>query len=39
MGGRDQSECLVAINRNRWSQSVGAPTQAEVLKKKRKKKK
>jgi hypothetical protein len=25
MGGRDQSECLVAINRNRWSQSVGAP--------------
>jgi hypothetical protein len=26
MGGRDQSERLVAINRNRWSQSAGAPT-------------
>jgi hypothetical protein len=25
MGGRDQSERLVAINRNRWSQSAGAP--------------
>jgi hypothetical protein len=24
MGGRDQSERLVAINRNRWSQSAGA---------------
>jgi hypothetical protein len=27
MGGRDQSERLVAINRNRWSQSAGAPTR------------
>jgi hypothetical protein len=27
MGGRDQSERLVAINRNRWSQSAGAPRQ------------
>jgi len=26
MGGREQSERLVAINRNRWSQSVGART-------------
>jgi hypothetical protein len=25
MGGRDQSEPMVAINRNRWSQSAGAP--------------
>jgi hypothetical protein len=24
MGGRDQSERLVAINRNNWSQSSGA---------------
>jgi hypothetical protein len=24
MGGRDQSERLVAINRNQWSQSAGA---------------
>jgi DNA-binding transcriptional LysR family regulator len=28
MGGRDQSERLVAINRNRWSQSAGAPTES-----------
>src|SRR5258705_8835994 len=27
MGGRNQSERLVAINRNRWSQSAGTPTQ------------
>jgi putative SOS response-associated peptidase YedK len=26
MGGRDQSERLVAINWNRWSQSAGART-------------
>jgi hypothetical protein len=26
MGGRDQSECLVAINRNSWSRSPGART-------------
>src|SRR6185312_4931186 len=25
MGGRDQVERMVAINRNRWSQSAGAP--------------
>ena len=25
MGGRDQSERLVAINRNQWSQSAGTP--------------
>jgi len=31
MGGRDQSERLVAINRNRWSQSVGAPTLGVVM--------
>jgi hypothetical protein len=24
MGGRDQSERMVAINRNHWSQSAGA---------------
>jgi hypothetical protein len=30
MGGRDQSERLVAINRNRWSQSAGAPTASAV---------
>jgi H+/Cl- antiporter ClcA len=30
MGGRDQSEQLVAINRNQWSQSAGTPT-LEVL--------
>src|SRR6202165_476329 len=27
MGGRDQSERLVAINRNQWSQSAGARTE------------
>jgi len=26
MGGRDQSERMVAINRNHWSQSAGART-------------
>jgi hypothetical protein len=26
MGGRDQSERLVAINRNSWSRSSRAPT-------------
>jgi hypothetical protein len=26
MGGRDQSEQVVAINRNQWSQSAGART-------------
>ena len=31
MGGRDQSERLVAINRNRWSQSAGAPTLTITL--------
>jgi hypothetical protein len=30
MGGRDQSERLVAINRNRWSQSAGAPKLIEA---------
>jgi hypothetical protein len=30
MGGRDQSERLVAINRNRWSQSAGAPSSALI---------
>jgi hypothetical protein len=27
MGGRDQSERLVAINRNQWSQSAGTRKQ------------
>jgi len=31
MGGRDQSEQMVAINRNRWSQLAGAPTQTIQL--------
>ncbi len=31
MGGRDQSERLVAINWNRWSQSVGARTLVHWL--------
>jgi hypothetical protein len=30
MGGRNQSERLVAINRNRWSQSAGAPTMQDA---------
>jgi hypothetical protein len=29
MGGRDQSERLVAINRNNWSRSFGARTFSE----------
>jgi hypothetical protein len=29
MGGRNQSERMVAINRNRWSQSAGAPILIE----------
>ena len=29
MGGRDQSERLVAINRNRWSQSAGARSETK----------
>ena len=29
MGGRDQSERLVAINRNRWSQSPGTRTEVQ----------
>jgi hypothetical protein len=28
MGGRDQSERPVAINRNQWSQSAGTPIKA-----------
>jgi len=29
MGGRDQSERLVAINRNQWPQSAGARTHRQ----------
>ena len=29
LGGRNQSERLVAINRNRWSQSAGTPNLAQ----------
>jgi hypothetical protein len=31
MGGRDQSEQLVAINRNQWSQSAGTPIDHVVV--------
>jgi hypothetical protein len=30
-GGRNQSERLVAINRNRWSQSLGARSDLNLL--------